>query len=73
MGLSLFENRNYDEALEKFTMASDIDESKATYFSNKGIFQYFYIIINLYSFSFISFRGISYIIRAKQSSYLKGS
>ncbi len=37
-GLSLFEKQNYELALERFSKAIDLDETKATYYNNKVIF-----------------------------------
>lgn len=40
LGLSYFENQQYDFALERFKKAIELDGAKATYFNNKALALY---------------------------------
>ena len=40
MGLSFFENQQYDQALERFKKAIELDGNKATYYNNKALALY---------------------------------
>jgi lipoprotein NlpI len=40
LGLSYFENQEYDLALDRFKRAIELDSTKATYYNNKALALY---------------------------------
>lgn len=40
LGLSYFENQEYDHALDRFKKAIELDPTKATYYNNKALALY---------------------------------
>lgn len=40
LGLSYFENQQYDAALDRFKKAIELDGNKATYYNNKALALY---------------------------------